>query len=371
MKDRLFWAICMFVMVMGLEFVTTWLPARAKAETGATAVEIELPSYIPTEGVQGRFAIAGSNTMYPLLTRLAAEFRRLCPNVHIAIEGHGSKSVVAEDRRPFWEMVQNKAMYRRGDGSDDGHQVSMQVQVMASSRRLSGNELETFESRYGYRPMEIPISLEAVAVYVHRDNPITGLTLDQVDAIFSNKSRRGLKTVTTWGQLGLQDERREANLHLYGRDNRSGTRMYFKEQVLLNEEFQTTLQEMPGSASLILAVGQDPLAIGYSGIGYKTSLVRALPLATKLGLPFVSPSAESVTDGSYPLTRTLYLYINKRPSERLASAVQEFLKFVNSRQGQEIVVRAGVYALPLSDINRNQMGLKDTVAVLKKMISTN
>lgn len=353
MTSKFVRVLSIMVMLLGLECVYTWAAVSARAESGAGLMEVELPSYISAEGVQGRFTIAGSNTMYPLVTRLAAEFRRYCPNVHIAIEGHGSKSVVAEDRRPFWEMVQNKSTYRRGDGSDDGHQVSMHVQVMASSRRLSTKEVETFESRYGYRPMEIPIALEAVAIYVHKDNPVQGLTLDQVSAIFSNTSRHGLKEITTWGQLGLQDERREAGLHLYGRDQRSGTRAYFKERVLLDEEFRTTLQEEPGSANLILAVGRDPLGIGYSGIGFQTSFVRVLPLAAKSGLPFVSPSAESVMDGSYPLTRTLYLYINKKPSERLSPALSEFLRFVNSRQGQEIVVKAGVYALPPVDIHKN------------------
>jgi phosphate transport system substrate-binding protein len=360
-------AVFMMVMLVSLDCVSMWAAVSAGAEAGDGVSEVEPPSYISTEGVQGRFTIAGSNTMYPLMTRLSAEFRRYYPDVHIAIEGQGSKSVAAEDdRRPFWEMIQNKSTYRRGDGSDDGHQVSMQVQVMASSRRLSAQEVETFESRYGYRPMEIPIALEAVAVYVHKDNPIHGLTLDQVAAIFSNKSRHGLTEITTWGQLGFQDERREAGIHVYGRDHRSGTRAYFKERVLLGGEFRTTLQEEPGSANLILAIGRDPLGIGYSGIGFQTSFVRVLPLAVKSGLPFVTPSAESAIDGSYPLTRTLYLYINKKPSERLSAALSEFLRFVNSRQGQEIVVKAGVYALPLADIHQNQKQLIDVVTVLTK-----
>ena len=367
MTSKFVRALSLMAMLLGLECFSTWADVSSGAEPAVGVTEAELPSYISVEGVQGRFTIAGSNTMYPLMTRLSGEFRRYYPDVHIAIEGQGSKSVVAEDdRRPFWEMVQNKSTYRRGDGSDDGHQVSMQVQVMASSRRLSTKELETFESRYGYRPMEIPIALEAVAVYVHKDNPIQGLTLDQVQAIFSNKSRSDVKEITSWGQLGFQDERREAGIHLYGRDHRSGTRAYFKERVLLDEEFRTTLQEEPGSANLILAVGRDPLGIGYSGISFQTSFVRVLPLAAKSGLPFVSPSAESAIDGSYPLTRTLYLYINKKPSERLSVALSEFLRFVNSRQGQEIVVKAGVYALPAADIHQTQKKLIDAVAVLRK-----
>jgi phosphate transport system substrate-binding protein len=158
---------------------------------GATPAQ----SYTRVENVEGRFTIAGSNTMFPLMTRLVAEFKRYYPGVAIGVEGQGSKSVSADEApasSPFWEMVQNKSVYRRGDGSDFGHHVSMQVHVLASSRKLSEDDLRTFSSRYGYSPLEITIALEAVAVYVHRDNPIQGLSLKQVDGIFSKEHLRGL-----------------------------------------------------------------------------------------------------------------------------------------------------------------------------------
>jgi phosphate transport system substrate-binding protein len=231
---------------------------------------------------------------------------------------------------------------------------------MASSRKLSSHEVATFTSRFGYAPMEIPIAREAVAVYVHRDNPIVGLTLDQVDAIFSETCRRtGGPAITQWDQLGLPEAWKGAAIHLLGRDDRSGTRAFFKEEVLLNGEFRSTLKEAPGSASLILDVGKDPLTIGYSGIGFHSSLVRSVPLAVSSGYPFVSPDAVTAADGTYPLTRLLYLYVNKRPGDDLSPALLEFLRFANSREGQEAIVRAGVYSLSHEDVRRNLSLLAD------------
>lgn len=314
-------------------------------------------SYEPATGIEGRLAITGSNTMYPIMSRLAAEFKRYYPAVHIGVEGRGSQSVQGESSSglsPFWQMVRNYSTYRRGDGSDDGHHVSMQMHIMASSRKLTKEELATFTSRHGYEPLEMPIAVETVAVYVHRDNPLQGLTLDQVDAIFSQTPQRGLsKEVKTWGQLGLNDGWKDAPVRLYGRDQQSGTQAFFKQHVLLDGNFRSTLKEVPGSATLILEVSRDPYSIGYSGIGYQSESVRALPLSPKAGMPFVAPSFMSAKDGSYPLIRNLYLYVNNQTGDKRSPVVSEFLKFINSREGQEAVVKAGVYALPIAQIQEN------------------
>jgi phosphate transport system substrate-binding protein len=342
------------------------MPLLALTPPGINAMEpagAQPPPYMRVKNVEGRFTIAGSNTMFPLMTRLAADFKRYYPDVAIGVEGQGSKSVSADEApasNPFWEMVQNKSVYRRGDGSDFGHHVSMQVHVLASSRKLSEADLQTFRSRYGYSPIEIPIALEAVAVYVHRDNPIQGLTLKQVDAIFSADHLRGLnEDLATWGQVGLKETWQHAPIHTYGRDSRSGTREFFKEQVLLKGGFRQTLREVPGSASLIVAIEKDLEGIGYSGIGYQSSSVRIVPLASKDGGSYVLPTEETTTDGTYPLTRELYLYVNQKPGETMNPALFEFLKYVNSREGQDTVVRAGVYRLPINEMEKNRSRLMD------------
>ncbi|HEY3477000.1 MAG TPA: PstS family phosphate ABC transporter substrate-binding protein [Anaerolineales bacterium] len=348
------YSLSVCVLIHGLLLADEGWGQSTSADTARITT---LQAYAVVKGIEGRFTVAGSNTMYPLMTRLVAEFKRYYPNVQIGVEGQGSKSVAPEGttgQGPFWEMVQNKSVYRRGDGSDDGHHVSMQVHVMASSRKLSPKELDTFRSRYGYEPLEIPIALEAVAIYVHSDNPVAGLTLEQVDAIFSDDRRRGrTSSLVTWGDVGLTGDWSKAPIHLFGRDQRSGTRSFFREQVLMNGEFKPTVKEVPGAAMLTVAVGGDPLAIGYNGIEYQMSSVRPVPLAAADGRPFVSPTAETALDGTYPLTRDLHLYINKKPDQDLSPALREFVRFINSQEGQHLVVKSGVYALPLAKIQQN------------------
>ncbi|HNA87641.1 MAG TPA: substrate-binding domain-containing protein, partial [Nitrospira sp.] len=197
-----------------------------------------------------------------------------------------------------------------------------------------------------------------VALYVHRDNPIQGLTLDQVDAMFSTTHNRGLKTsLSQWGALGLQDGWEKAPVRLYGRDRRSGTRAFFQEHCLAGGEFAPSVREEPGAASVILDLTRDQLGIGYSGLGLETSNVRIVPLAENQGMPFIAPTATTVSDQTYPLRRMLYLYVDKSPKAALAPAVQEFLTFVTSREGQEAVMKAGFFPLPMNQLKKNFLAL--------------
>jgi phosphate transport system substrate-binding protein len=181
----------------------------------------------------------------------------------------------------------------------------------------------------------------------------------------SGKRNHAGGSISTWGQAGLKDGWNRQPIHLYGRGKKSGTRDFFKHVALLDGELKPEVQEQPGSASEVLAVAQDPLAIGYASTGYQTSFVRMVPLAERAGARFVMPSEESVKDGSYPLARPLYLYIHKNPKEKLEPVVAEFLNFINSRQGQEAVARSNFYPLSGMQIakNREQLGQSDVVAL--------
>ncbi|MGH7206113.1 MAG: PstS family phosphate ABC transporter substrate-binding protein [Nitrospiraceae bacterium] len=313
-----------------------------------------LIAYKPEIQISGRMTIAGSDTMQPILTRLAMEFRRWHPEAKIAVQG--SRNHQESTELPLVEsFLDGFANSRRGDGKTSGHFGSNDVRLLAVSRQLTREEIKEFVSRFGYLPTAIPIAQDAVAVYVHHDNPIAGLTLEQLDAIFSKSRRRGsLGELLTWGQAGLENTWHEAPIHLYGRDKRStGTRPFFKHVALLDGEFKESLREEPGSASVVLAVARDPRGIGYSGIGFHSSGVREVPLAEKSGMPFVQPTQESVMKGSYPLARQLYLYVNKAPQKALDQKTLEFLKFVNSQAGQTAVTRAGVYPLTATQIAKN------------------
>jgi phosphate transport system substrate-binding protein len=338
-------------------WVSVWsvllgIPAHAEqshVRLTAAVVAPQIESYIAQVPVNGRMTIAGSDTMQPVLSKLAMEFRRRHSNIRIAVQGSRDSKLSPED-----VFLAGIATMRRGDGDTAGHFGAYDVQLLASSRPLTDEEIKRFESRYGYAPTPVVIAQDAVAVYVNQENPVTQLTLAQVDAIFSSTRKRGAPDLTAWGQVGLDGEWERAPIHLYGRDQRStGTLPFFKQVVMQGGDFKKHLIAEPGSASIILAVGKDREGIGYSGIGFQTSAVRALALSENPATPAIAPSVESVMDGRYPLSRPLYLYVNKNPQSGWDPKILEFLRFVNSREGQETVARAGVYPLTSVQVSHN------------------
>jgi phosphate transport system substrate-binding protein len=307
-----------------------------------------LTPYLPMDDVSGRLTVAGSTTMQPLMAKLAAEFTRHHPGVKVSVEGGGSSAAIRE-------FVLGYSQQRRGEKSRDGHiNGAAKASVLASSRELTSAELKAFVAANGYEPLMIAVATDAVAIYVHADNPIQGLTLKQVDAIFGTDRKRGLsEDITTWGQLGLANSWEQQPIHLFGRDKMSGTMDFFKHVALLNGEFKEGTKEFQGAASEILAIARDPLGIGYAGVGIQSSYVRAVPLVEQEGRPYVAPRRGSVMDETYPLRRTLYLYANTEPKSDLNSAIVELLKFINSREGQETVAKAGFYPLLPDQVAKN------------------
>lgn len=326
---------------------------EAQPRDGAVrpVVEADIASYAPGAGISGAIVIAGSDTMQPLVARLASEFRRWQPDVKIAVQGGGTDAALLQ-------FIGDQATIRRGDANPrGGHQVSGSVAILASSRALTPEEIKNFHSRYGYDPIEIPIALDAVAIYVNASNPINGFTLEQLDAMFGKDRKRGApKTITTWGEVGVAGWEGQP-IHLYGRDKQSGTRTFFKLVALQDGELKSEIREQPGSASEILAISRDPLGIGYAGIGFLASTVRVVPLADKPNMAYVAPTADTAADGSYPLSRQLYLYAKRDPKSELKTTILEFLKFVNSREGQQVVAKAGVYPLSASQVGKNLAAL--------------
>ena len=334
-------------------------------------VDPQLAAYAPAGTVSGRMTVAGSDTMQPVLAKLALEFRRRHPDIKIAVQGernHGESTQL-----PLTEsFLDGFANSRRGDGKTSGHFGSNDIQLLASSRPFREDEIRQFVARHGYEPTAIPIALDAMAIYVHRSNPLSSLTLEQADAIFSTTRKRGAPAdIRAWGQLGLIGEWEQAAVHLYGRDLRStGTLPFFKHVVLLDGDFKQGVRTQPGSASVVLAVTNDPSGIGYSGIGFLTSGLRILPLAEREGAPSILASRETVTNGTYPLVRPLYLYVNRAPQKALDPTILEFLKFINSREGQETVLQARVFPLTATQIATNLRRLAGEEAVESAAIHT-
>ena len=287
-----------------------------------------LPSYQKVSGVAGSLTSVGSDTMNNMMTLWAETYRKFYPSVKIQVEGKGS-------------------------GTAPPALIAGTSQFGPMSRQMKPAELDSFEAKHGYKPTELRTSYDALAVYVNKDNPIKSLTLAQVEAVFGKNRARGYKeNITTWGQLGLTGDWANRPISLYGRNSASGTYGFFKEHVLKNGDYKDTVKEQPGSASVVQGVTEDRFGMGYSGIGYKTSGVRAVPLSET---PTGSPSDgnyEDVKSGKYPLWRFLYIYVNKAPGRQLDPLVGEFLKLIFSKEGQDVVVKDGY--MPLSDVQCQQ-----------------
>ncbi|MHB0971129.1 MAG: PstS family phosphate ABC transporter substrate-binding protein [Thermoanaerobaculia bacterium] len=294
----------------------------AAGTTYAQTVQVDkaIPSYKQTSGVSGNLKSVGSDTMNNEMTLWAEGFRRMYPNVKVEIEGKGSSTAppaLTAGTAHFGPM----------------------------SRAMKLDEIDKFEKKYGYKPTEIRTSVDVLAVYVNKDNPIQCLALSQVDAVFS-KTRRGgaSKDIRTWGDLGMTGEWAKQPISLYGRNSASGTYGFFKENALFKGDYKDSVKEQPGSSSVVQAVATDRYGIGYSGIGYKTADVRAVPLAKKAG-DCREANAENGYSGSYPLARFLYLYVNQKPGSALDPVRGEFLRYILSQQGQEAVVKDGYFPL--------------------------
>jgi len=306
----------------------------AMAADGAK-VDPKLPAYSKASGVSGNLSSVGSDTLANLMTFWAEDFKKHYPNVNIQIQAAGSST----------------APPALTEGTSN---------LGPMSRAMKDKEIEAFEKKHGYKPTAVPVAIDALAVFVHKDNPLKGLTMAQVDAIFSATRKCGAPAdVTKWGQLEMKGAWVDRDMQLFGRNSVSGTYGYFKEHALCKGDFKPNVNEQPGSASVVQSVGTAINAIGYSGIGYATSSVKALPLADKSGQDFVAATAENAIKGEYPLSRYLYVYVNKAPNKPLPPLEAEFIKLVLSKAGQMTVVKDGYIPMParVADKVRKELGL--------------
>ncbi|PCI77754.1 MAG: phosphate-binding protein [SAR86 cluster bacterium] len=303
---------------------TLALSLLAVASLAVQAAEIDqgIPEYERTRGVSGNLSSVGSDTLANLMTLWAEDFKRVYPNVNIQIQAAGSSTAPP-------------ALTERTST------------IGPMSREMKDNEIEAFESRFGYKPTAIPVAIDALAVYVHKDNPIPGMTIPQIDAIFSSNQRCGESgSINSWGELEMKGAWERRDIQLFGRNSVSGTYGYFKDVALCDGDFKNTVNEQPGSASVVQSVSTSLNGIGYSGIGYRTSSVRAVPIAKSASSEFFEATPENSVSGSYPLARFLYVYVNKEPNKPLPPLEREFVKLILSKTGQEVVLKDGYIPLP-------------------------
>ncbi|MEM7309348.1 MAG: PstS family phosphate ABC transporter substrate-binding protein [Planctomycetota bacterium] len=304
----------------------------------AQAVEVDenLPKFKPVKGISGTIKSIGSDTLNNTMTLWAEGFQAMYPNVKVEIEGKGSSTAPPA-------LISGTASFG------------------PMSREMKAEEVDLFEEEFGYKPTPLRTSIDMLAVYVHKDNPIKSLTLQQCDAIFS-KTRKGghSSDLTKWGDLGLEDAWARQPISLYGRNSASGTYGYFKTTALFRGDYKDSVKEQPGSSSVVQGVASDRYGIGYSGIGYKTADVRAVALASSPRSKPVEASNENAYTGEYPLSRFLYVYVNKAPKQDLDPLRREFVRYIFSYEGQRDVVKAGYYpvTLPLAEKTLKSLGIE-------------
>jgi len=304
------------------------LPLAAQNVNAEVSLDSGLQIYVKSSGVSGNLSSVGSDTLANLMTLWAEEFKHQYPNVNIQIQAAGSST----------------APPALTEGTSN---------LGPMSRKMKSREKASFEKKFGYKPTPIRVAIDALAVYVHKDNPIKGMTIPQVDAIFSSTRKCGYdKEIKRWGDMGLAGNWNSRSIQIYGRNSVSGTYGYFKKKALCKGDYKNTVNEQPGSASVVQSVSTSLNGIGYSGIGYKTSGVRAVPLTKKPGKDFVAATNENAISGKYPLARFLYIYVNKKPNKPLAPLEREFLKLVLSRAGQKVVIKDGYIPLPAKVANK-------------------
>ena len=312
----------MRIRFLAQTLLATLVGLSATAQT--VKVDPKVTTYKKVSGISGNLNSIGSDTLNNLMAFWVEGFNKKYPNVKIQVEGKGSTTAPPA-------LIESTS------------------QLGPMSREMKNEEIDKFEKKFGYKPTKVAVAIDALAVFVNKNNPVKSLSLQQVDAIFS-KTRKGgaAKDLKTWGDLGLTGDLAARPLSLYGRNSASGTYGYFKEHALFKGDYKDSVKEQPGSSSVVQSIGSDRFGIGYSGIGYATSGVRALPLSDekKNGGAAFAASYENALNGKYPLSRFLYIYINKDPKKPMDPLTREFLRFVLSKEGQEIVVKDGF--LPLT-----------------------
>ena len=303
------------------------LGVLATGLSAKTKVDDAIAPYSAVSGISGSISSVGSDTLNNLNALWSESFRAEYPNVKIEVEGKGSSTAPPA-------------------------LIAGTSQLGPMSREMKDAEIEKFEKTYGYKPTQIRVALDALSVFVHKDNPVDKMTLEQVDGVFSKTRKSGSKNIANWSDLGGKD----GKIHLYGRNSASGTYGFFKEVALFKGDYRGTVKEQPGSASVVQSVARDRAGIGYSGMGYKTSCVKSVALST--GGKYYDANPENVYSGKYPLKRFLYIYINKAPNKPVSPLVREYLSFVLSREGQEICVKDGFISLPASAVDEGLAKLK-------------
>lgn len=255
----------------------------------------------------------------------------LAPVKRVTIKGSDTMVILAQRWSEVFPHKNGVEFQVTGGGSGTGIAalINGTTDICASSRPIKSAEVEQLKAKYGYRGMEIRVARDGINVYVHKSNKIGRLTLEQVRLIFTGK-------ITNWKDVGGVDKR----IILYSRENNSGTYEFFKEHVLLKQDFSAEAQHMAGTAALINAISKDPQGIGFGGAAYASN-VKSLSIAAENKAAYIAPSENTILNGQYPISRFLYFYTNSKPK----GMVKKFIDWVISPAGQGVVKKVGYYPI--------------------------
>jgi phosphate transport system substrate-binding protein len=283
-------------------------------DTKKVTVDKAFKDYTAIQGVSGSFKSIGSDTLNNLMTGWTEGFKKFYPAVTTEVEGKGS-------------------------GTAPPALIEGQAQFGPMSRPMKGDEVDKFEKKYGYKPTELRVAVDALAIFVHKDAPLDEISMENAMKVFSVAGPD-----MTWGDLGVTNEEFKSKpIGLYGRNSASGTYGFFKEHVLEKKDFKATVKEQPGSSGVVSSIASDKFGMGYSGIGYATADVKPLKVIAKGGKKAVAATAENSYSGEYPIGRFLLVYVNHNAKTGLDPVRAEFIKMIFSKQGQEIVVKDGYF----------------------------
>lgn len=320
--------------------------AEAGKKNGRALPELELlqptldaalPAYKPRRDIKlaGTFKGAASDVLPGLANAWFAAFKKIYPKVNLSVAPPYAGSLGAKEL------------------------VKQNIDFVFVSRELKPDDITDFKAKFGYAPTSVPISggsyrhfgfLDAVGFFVSRDNPLDRISYAQLDAIFSSTHHRGAKAITTWGQLGLTGDWADKPIHAYGIKPWNGFEEFVRQRVLSADGKRGEWSDTVHYDKLVFPMAkhavEDRYAIGYTGIAYVDAPVKMLALGENESGPFVAPSYENVARATYPLSRLIFFNVNKAPGKTLDPALTEFLRFVLSREGQQIVREQALY-LPL------------------------
>jgi phosphate binding protein len=295
-----------------------------------------VPAYTPVGSLSGQLRSVGADTMETLMKYWIADFQKIYPAVTISMEAKASGT----------------AGPALTNGSADLGPVA---------REMLPKEEQAFTAKFGYKPLAVrvaggsyrtPGKTHAIAFFVNKQNPIRQLTFGQIDAMYSTTRKREGKEVHTWGDVGVAGDFADKPVHLWGLIRPNGIAYFLQMRILKGGEYRdgiterTTVGSLAALDAITQGVAKDPYAIGYAGFGNVTPGVKTIAIAKDSAGPFYKGTFEEVLKQQYPLSRVTYIYVNKAPGKPLDPKVKEFFKFVLSKQGQDDVVKEGIF-LPL------------------------